>query len=159
MIYIRYLYGLDLSMTNTGIAIFDIDTYQPVLITSVSTNDKDEYGNRLYTQREYMKKLIKEYPPNEIAIEKGFTKFNTATQVVYRVHGVTQEVFHEYSQWYYAPTTIKKVITGNGKSNKDVVQASILKKYPNLDFANNDESDATGIALTHLIKKHKMKWS
>lgn len=154
----KYLYGLDLSMANTGIAIFDIDTYKPILITSISTNSKEEYGDRLHTQRGYMKDLIKKYPPYEVAIEKGFTMHNTSTQVIYRVHGVTQELFHEYKQFYYAPTTVKKAITGNGKSNKELVQETILKKYPNIKFDNEDQSDAVGVACCHLIKKHKMKW-
>lgn len=158
MIYIsKYLYGLDLSMSNTGIAIFDIDTYEPILITSVATKDKEEYGERLHTQREYMKELIEKYSPYEIAIERGFTRFNTSTQVVYRVHGVTNELFHDYPQFYYAPNQVKKIVAGNGQAKKEVVQKAILKKYPNLEFANDDESDAFSIGICHLIKKHKMK--
>lgn len=156
---IRYLYGLDLSMANTGIAIFDIDTYEPIVITSIATKDKDEHGDRLHTQREYMKDLISKYPPYEVAIEKGFTMHNTSTQVIYRVHGVAQELFHEYPQTYYAPTTVKKLITGNGKANKDIVQKYILKEYPYIEFENTDESDAVAIGLSHLIKKHKLKWN
>ena len=146
-------------MSNTGIAIFNSKTYKPTLITSVETNDKEEHGNRLHTQREYMKELIKKYPPCEVAIERSFTRFNQATQVLYRCHGIANELFHQYPQFYYAPATIKKTITGNGQAKKEIVQKSILKKYPDLHFANDDESDATAIILTHLIKKHKMKWN
>lgn len=28
----KYIYGLDLSMSNSGIAIFNLDTYKPVTI-------------------------------------------------------------------------------------------------------------------------------
>lgn len=145
-------------MSNTGIAIFDTDTYEPIFITSIATNSKEEYGDRLHTQRNFMEELIHKFPPYEVAIEKGFTMHNTSTQVIYRIHGVTQELFHEYPQFYYAPTTVKKIITGNGKANKELVQTYILKKYPDIEFKNEDQSDATGVAITHLIKKHKMKW-
>lgn len=145
-------------MSKTGIAVFNIDTYEPILITSIETNDKEEYGDRLHTQRKYMEGLIDKYPPYEVAIEQGFTMHNKSTQVIYRTHGVAQELFHEYPQFYYAPTTVKKMITGNGRSSKEIVQESILKRYPDIEFENKDQSDAVGVACSHLIKNHKMKW-
>ena len=106
-----------------------------------------------------MKGLIAKHPPHEVAIEQGFTMHNKSTQIIYRVHGVCNELFHEYLQFYYAPTTVKKLISGNGRSSKEVLQASILKKYPNVEFKNTDESDAFAVGLTYLIKKHKLQWS
>ncbi len=141
-------------MSNSGICIFNIDTYEPIHITSIKTDDKQTHGERLHTQREFIKELIKKYPPYEVAIEKGFTRFNA-----YRVVGVFNEVLHEYQQFYYAPTTVKKSITGNGQSNKSVVQKAILKKYPNIEFENEDQSDAFSVGIHHLIKNHKMNWS
>lgn len=162
MIYIskdiKYLWGLDLSMSNSGIVIFNIDTFEPVHITSIKTNDKQEHGERLHTQREFVKELINKYPPYEVAIEKGFTRFNNATQTIYRVVGVFNEILHKYNQYYYAATTIKKLVGGNGKASKELVQKSILKKYPNIEFDNEDQSDAFGVCISHLIKKYKMKW-
>lgn len=145
-------------MSNSGIVIFNTDTYEPVLIASVKTNDKQGHGERLHTQREYIKKLIKKYPPCEVAIEKGFTRFNSATQVIYRVVGIFNEILHEYEQYYYAPTTVKKNITGNGKSSKELLMEKILEKYPDINFKNTDESDAFAVGISHLIKHHKMKW-
>ena len=145
-------------MSNTGIAIFNIDTYKPILITSVKTNNKNTHGERLHNQRDYMERLIKIYPPHEVAIERGFSHMNTTTQVIYRVHGVTNELFYKYPQFYYPPATVKKIIGKNGRAKKEVIQKNILKKYPDMNFNNNDESDAVAIALTHLIKKHNMKW-
>ena len=146
-------------MSNSGICIFNIDTYEPIHITSIKTNDKQTHGERLHVQREFIKELIKKYPPYEVAIEKGFTRFNASTQIIYRVVGVFNEVLHEYQQFYYAPTTVKKTITGNGQSKKDVVQKAILKKYPDIEFDNEDQSDAFSVGIHHLIKNHKMKWN
>ncbi len=145
-------------MTCTGVAIFNLDTFEPVLITSISTNEKLDHGERLHTIREYIKNLIDKYPPYEVSIEKGFTMHNTSTQVIYRVHGVTNELFHEYRQYYYAPTTVKKLVGKHGQAKKGVVQQYILKRYPSIKFDNEDQSDAAGVAISHLIEKHKMKW-
>lgn len=145
-------------MANTGIAIFNIDTYKPVLITSISTNNKEEYGDRLHKQREGMRDLINKYPPYEVAIEKGFTMHNTSTQVIYRVHGCANELFHEYEQFYYAPTTVKKDVTGSGKATKEIVMKEINKRYPDIEFSNTDQSDAFAVGVSHLIKKYKLEW-
>ena len=145
-------------MTCTGVSIFDLDTLQPTFVGSVSTKAKETHGERLNDIREYLKGLVDRYPPYEVAIEQAFTRFNKATQVIYRVHGITNELFHEYEQFYYAPTTVKKLITKNGQSKKDVVQQFILKKYPDIEFKNEDESDSVGVLISHLITKYKMKW-
>ena len=155
MIYInKYIYGIDPSMSCTGIAIFDLEKKEPILITSIKTNPKDAYGIRLHMIRNYIKGLIDEYKPYEIALERGFSRFHTSTQVSYRVHGVIQELLRDYQQFYYPPKTIKNVITNRGNANKKFVQKCILKRYPNINFNNNDESDACGVAICHLIKKH-----
>ena len=105
-----------------------------------------------------MKGLIAQYPPHEVAIEQGFTMHNKSTQIIYRVHGVCNELFHEYEQFYYAPTTVKKLVGKHGQAKKDVVQQFILKKYPDIEFKNEDESDSVGVLISHLITKYKMKW-
>ena len=108
--------------------------------------------------REYMKNLISKYPPYEVAIEQAFTRHNKATQVIYRCHGVANELFHEYEQFYYAPTTVKMLVGRHGQAKKEVVQKAILKKYPDIFFNNEDESDAAGVAISHLITNYEMKW-
>lgn len=145
-------------MSNSGIAIFDIENFKPIYITSIKTNPKHDYGQRLHTQRNSIKELIRQYPPYEIAIEKGFTRFNKSTQVIYRVVGVFNEVLHSYSQFYYTPTSVKKTIANNGQAKKEVIQDKILKVFPNIEFNNQDESDAVAVAITHLVHKYKMNW-
>lgn len=145
-------------MSCTGIAIFNINTYEPVLITSIKPNAKKEHGERLHTIREYIKEIMIKYPPHEVSIEQGFTMHNKSTQVIYRCHGVANELFHEYKQYYYAPTTVKKLVGKHGQAKKDVVQQQILKRYPDIVFKNEDESDAVGVCVSHLITEHNMKW-
>ena len=155
---IRYLYSLDISMKCTGICIFDIDTYKPILVTHIETEDKDTHGDRLHMQREFIRELMDKYPPHEVAIERGFSRFNNATQVIFRAHGVLNELLHKCLQVYYPPKTIKEVVGKNGNATKKVVQNNILKKYPEIEFANEDESDAVATGICHLVKKYKMKW-
>ena len=50
------------------------------------------------------------------------------------------------------PATIKKLITGNGKATKDEVAAALPQYVGDISYANDDESDAAGVAISFLIQ-------
>lgn len=154
----KYAYGLDLSMTCSGIAVFDMDTFEPVLVTSITTNAKEEWGDRLFAQKDYIEDIVEQYPPTIIYFERGFTQFNTATQVIFRVVGVFNETLREYPQEYIVPGTIKKKLHGKGNCSKEALQKVIASEFPQIDFQNTDESDAVGVVVAGLVMNHKMKW-
>ena len=61
----------------------------------------------------------------------------------------------EFDEIY--PVTIKKTIAGSGKADKTQV-ANALKKYVgNLSYKNDDESDATAVAVAFLIISGELK--
>lgn len=152
-----YLYAFDLGMDCTGLTIFDMDTCEPVIITSFKTKKTHTHGERLRCIALQIFLLQQQYIPTIIAIERGFARFNTSTQVIYRVHGLVNYLFGDYKQIYYPPKKIKEVIL-NGKATKKQVQEEILKHYPNVVFNNEDESDSFAVGLTYLIQEQKMKW-
>lgn len=142
-------------MSCSGITIYDLNKKDIVIIDSVKTKAKDTHGIRLNDQREFFKSYIAKYPPKEVAIESGFSRFNKSTQVIFRVHGVVNELFHKEKQFYYTPGAVKKTITGNGRSNKEDVSRVMSEKYPHLRFTNDDESDSCAVLITHIKKKYK----
>ena len=143
-------------MESTGFCIFD-DNLNPVLIDSIYTNPKLPHGKRLKIISDRMIELKKAYPANTIVIERGFSRFNMSTQVIYRVHGVCNLIFNNCEQIYYPPKTVKEAIL-KGNATKKQVQETIKKKYPNIVFKNEDESDAFAVGLTYFIKKGKIIW-
>lgn len=145
-----YIYGLDLSMSDTGITIFD-DT-KPIFIGSVATNPEKSHGERLKEIYDFLSFLRDKYPPNVVCIERGFSRFNNSTQVLYKVHGIVNMLFCDIEQIYYTPKTIKDSIV-SGKASKEEIKDKILEKYPDIIFKNNDESDAFAIVLTYLKLK------
>lgn len=153
----EYLYGLDLSMEQTGVTIFNLETKQPIHICSIPTNKNHTHGKRLYIIAKTFTNLKETYPPKIVAIERGFSRFPTATQVIFRVHGVTNLFFREVEQIYYPPKTVKEAIL-NGTSTKIQVRKKIEEIYPNIKFANEDESDSFAIGLTYLIKSGLIEW-
>lgn len=170
----RYTYAFDLSMECSGLTIFDIDTFKHILTISVKTKDKETHGKRLNQIKTEMQKLVKDYPPFDISIERGFSRFNTSTQVVYRVHGVINEMFKDYEQYYYPPKKVKEAIL-KGDATKKQVREEIRKHYPEIEFSkvevkdkktkevrveeNEDESDSFAVGITHLINKYGMEWT
>lgn len=148
----NYIIALDLSIANTGIAIYD-QKASLIEVYSITTNPKNTHGIRLKQIAKFIINLRKVYPTKTAIIERAFSLHNTATQVLYRVHGIVNYIFSDCEQIYYAPNDIKKTITGSGKAEKKQVYEVIQELYPEIKFNNYDESDAAAIGLTYFIKK------
>lgn len=154
----KYLYGLDLSLSCTGLTIYDLYKKEFVYIGSFNTEKikkkKDLYHNAIKLKHIYdwLEEMKEKYPPEIIIIERGFSRFPTATQVIYRCHGLANFVFWDVPQIYYPPKTIKEAIY-KGDATKEQVQKIIKNNYVDVEFANEDESDSFAVLLTYLIKE------
>jgi len=143
-------------MESTGFCIFD-ENMNSILIDSIPTKKNHSHGKRLKVIADRMMELRDKYPPKVVVIERGFSRFNMATQVIYRVHGVTNFIFHDAEQIYFPPKTVKEAILG-GNATKKQVQEEIKKRYPDLVFKNDDESDSVAVGITYFIKTGKLEW-
>lgn len=148
----KYIYALDLSLNNTGIAIFTNNgTF--VECSSISTTDeKDIRGKFVIIANEY-KKFMRAYPVDKVVMEQGFTRYNISTQMIFRCVGLTNYIFSEYEQISIPASTVKKIITGKGNATKEEVKDSVLKIYPKIRFQNLDESDAVSVGIAYFRKE------
>ena len=146
----QYIYGLDLSMSDTGVTIFDGD--KPVFIGSIATNPKKTHGERLKEIYDFLSFLKDKYTPDVVCIERGFNRFNKSSEAVWKTHGIVNLLFYDKEMVYYSPTTVKATLVG-GKASKEELENKILELYPDVKFRNNDESDSFAIVLTHLYKE------
>lgn len=146
----KYLWSFDISLSNTGVAIFENKTL--IDFFSIKTDPKKDIQYRLKQIADVLLEKRKFYVPGIAIIERGFTKFNTATQQVYRVVGLINYLFYDVEQIYFSPMTIKKVVGGDGKCSKKELQNKLLEIYPNVKFHNEDESDAVAIGLCYYLK-------
>jgi Holliday junction resolvasome RuvABC endonuclease subunit len=144
-------------MENTGITIFNLENKEPIHISSIPTNKKHTHGKRLYIIAQELIKLKDKYPPSVVAIERGFSRFNTSTQVIYRVHGLINYLFHDVEQVYYPPKKIKEAII-RGDATKKLVRQMIENKYPDVKFDDEDQSDAFSVALCYMILNGLINW-
>jgi|GEM_PF-1784036 len=154
---IVFIYGLDLSLSNSGVTILDPDTYEPLYIGSISTKGDGTRGEKLKFIQERFIELREKYPPSLIVLEKGFSKFNRETHAIQNVVGVVLCTLWKADFVEYMPTTVKAAIV-HGKAKKELVRKVIQNRYPHIKFENTDESDSYAIVLTWLIKTKKIKW-
>lgn len=147
-----YIIALDLSLVSTGVAIFNEDG-ECVELNTIETSAKDDTQIRLKVIGDKILKIKKEYKIELVIIEQGFSRFNTATQMLFRVHGLINYLFSDVEQKYYHSTTIRKIVLGKGNAKKVEVQKYINEKYKNLNFKNYDESDAYAVGLAWFIEK------
>lgn len=102
-------------------------------------------------------RLIKEYKPEEFAIETAFYGKNvqSAMKIGYaRGVAVLAAVHNSLPTNEYAPREIKKSVVGNGAASKEQVCFMIknlleIKKDTKLKF---DESDALAVAICHAFR-------
>ena len=82
--------------------------------------------------------------------ERAITKFSAESQALQRVCGVTDYILWQLKeqQWEdVAITSVKKIVTGNGRAQKPTVAkylTAYLGKHP---YHCNDETDAVAVGL------------
>lgn len=150
--------GVDLSSVSTGIAIVDREPDGRLTLIHhnlISTNHKQYVGKRLVDFAEAFQYLLDEYKPDFIIKETTIARMGTQ-HILLKFAGVLEMVacnmgYNKVIE--YAPTTVKKSVTGNGKASKEDL-AEALTKYIPLDLNNmiDDETDAVAIVLTHFDK-------
>ena len=144
--------ALDLSMSNTGVAIFD-DKGQCKELFSIDTHKDKTHPLKLRNIEKAMRKIKKKYKPELILIEEAFTRFNKSTQALYKVRGIAELIFYNIEQICYASTTVRKTVCGKGNIKKEELRNFILENYKNIEFGDLDQSDAFGLALCYFKKE------
>lgn len=164
----RRILAIDTS-SSPGYAVIEIDTKnKPKLIyaDAVKTDSKLTDAERYDVVRSKTALVCFEYGPFERVVREHFIKGGSkrGTQLVF---GAWSSVDSALKTWGYVinvddeitPTTVKKVVAGSGKAQKDEVEAGVrrlLALDDDFKFNNNsggDASDAAAIGLAWLSEK------
>ena len=158
------LLALDLSLSSTGYSVIQWEEGCATVLEVGHIDNKRKgrmkwsHGKRLMNIYEELSFVINSYPDIELVVrEKGVSRFNRSTQVLFRVVGVVDLLLEEYGLQPSKEITIsetKKVITGDGKAEKETV-ATAVQQYlaEKVNFTNDDESDAVAVGVAYCIKE------
>jgi crossover junction endodeoxyribonuclease RuvC len=150
--------GVDPGTIVTGYSVVDYDKNELTRVISgiikiPSTKDQAPRLQKIYNE---LDKLIKQFKPDEFALETAFYGKNVqSTLKIGYARGVSMLVatHNNLPMKEYSPREIKKSVVGNGGASKEQVQYMVKKL---LAVSNTkmkfDESDAMAVAICHAFK-------
>lgn len=149
--------AIDPGYERIGIAIISrIPAHKDTLLYSncFKTSSALAFHERLTAIGNELEKLIQEYKPTSLAIEKLYFQNNQKTAMgVAEARGVIMYTAsrNNLSIYEYTPPQIKVAVTGYGKADKKMVMSMVPKliRIPET-LTSDDELDAIAIGLTCL---------
>lgn len=154
------LLAMDLSLSCPAFAVVEVldGVIEIHHLSHLRTKAGKTHGYRLFEIYNRMVDIYIQFPDiQEVVRERGFSKFPSTTQALFKVVGTSDICAYKHgfpTVHEITPLEVKKLVTGNGKSDKDKV-AKALKTVYGIEnkFKTDDESDAVAVAIAYFIKK------
>lgn len=158
--------GIDPGTATTGYGLLEYNGkgFVPLEFDLIETGKDFSPSERLSMIYSHMEEIIRASSPDIMAIEKVFFATNAKTAIrVGQAQGVMLLAAASFNVPVveYAPGTIKKVVTGNGRADKKEMQKSIYDIFLRLGYEVKSEknkkthfdnaADALAVALCHII--------
>ena len=159
----RVIIGIDPGTNVMGYGILGINGKKPQLVAMgvIKLSKFDDHYMRLRRIYERVSGLVKQYLPDEMAIEAPFFGKNVQSMLkLGRAQGVARAaaLTRDIPIVEYEPRKIKMAITGNGAASKEQV-AEMLRRILSLDKDDMpdflDPTDALAAALCHFYESGK----
>ena len=151
--------GIDPGIAIMGYGVLEVNgnRYKVLENGVVTTSSKTKTPKRLKILYDNLNDIIKQYKPDEFAIEELFFNQNVKTAItVGHARGV-QVLCAQVNNlpiYEYTPLQIKQAITGFGRAYKKQMQETVttllnLSEIPKPD----DAADALAVSLTHAFSQ------
>lgn len=148
--------GIDPSIQSTGFGIIEFtnNTYSVLSHGVIKPSRRHLFHHKINEIRSRLEEIIKEFKPDEVAIENPFYAQNIKTAIALgQVRGaaLVAVASHDCSLSEYSPLEIKKAVTGYGQADKAQVR-TMVKILLNIEDEKleTDASDALATAFCHL---------
>ena len=112
----------------------------------------DDFSKKLVFLHRHFDDIIKTFKPDSISIENIFVHKNVkSAQKLGEARGVLilTAALHDLPVFEYTPLEVKKAITGYGQATKDQMMLMVRRLLNLRDLAEENASDALGLALCH----------
>lgn len=151
--------SVDPGFDRVGIAVIKKENNKETILFSECLNTKKggEISDRIFLVGQEIARIIKDYKPEALAIEKLYITNNQKTAmgvseargvIIYEAKRAKIKIFE------YTPGEIKVAVTGYGKADKAMVM-NMVPKLVELAHSttSDDELDAIAIGLTCLARE------
>ncbi len=145
--------GIDPGSRVTGYGIIEISGRKQVYLSSgcVRMEDQD-FPERLRTIFDGLSRIVAEFQPREVAIEKVFVQRNVDSALKLgqaRGAALCAVMSHDVPVAEYAPSQIKQALVGRGAASKEQVQHMVRTLLQLSATPPADAADALACALCH----------
>jgi len=155
----RIILGVDPGTTVLGYGIVRVEGNTLSMITAgvIHLNKLEDHYQKLHRIYEKLDILIKEYKPDEFAVESPFFGKNVQSMLkLGRAQGIAIvcAMNNGLKVFEYAPKKIKQSITGSGNASKEQVAAMLTTLLHSKEIPTVlDATDALGAAVCHYFQK------
>ncbi|HPT08491.1 MAG TPA: crossover junction endodeoxyribonuclease RuvC [bacterium] len=149
----KIILGLDPGIADTGYGVIEVcgNKLKCLKYGSIKTSSKDDFSDRLEQLDNSLQKIISQYQPGLVSIEKLFFNTNAKTAlIVGQARGVLLLCVkkNKVKLIEFTPLQIKQSVTNFGRADKKQVQTMVklilnLKEIPHPD----DAADALAAAI------------
>lgn len=148
------LIGIDPGLRYTGWGVIDVEgNHMRHVASGVIGSDGDEsVPHRLCELHGALTALIKEYAPQEAAVEETYVNRNGASTLkLGYARGVALLVpaYEGLIVAEYGAKQVKKSVVGTGAATKEQVTLMIMRLLPGAIIKKADASDALAVAICH----------
>ena len=156
--------GIDPGTSSIGYSLFEASATPRLLRAGVFRLERVAPGKRLLTLHTGVNKLIREWKPGTLAIEKLFFAKNTKTAMaVSESRGalLLTAALAGITVFEYTPLEIKKMVTGDGKADKAAVEKMLRLVLPDAaGFRTQDDMfDAIAVAYACYLKEFRNSYA
>jgi crossover junction endodeoxyribonuclease RuvC len=146
--------GLDPGLRNTGWGVIEADGSRLIYVAdgAVHSDADAPLAQRLLQIHEQVLRVLKEFAPDEAAIEETFVNTDArATLKLGQARGVIMlaPARLQIPVSEYAANTIKKSVVGAGHAEKAQVKHMVKVLLPRAALKTADSTDALAIAICH----------
>lgn len=146
--------GIDpgLQKTGWGMIHFESNRLQFLACGTIQTNAADTTAQRLAEISIALESVIREWKPDEAAIEETFVNKNPASALklgVARGAAMVTPARLGLSVAEYPANLVKKSIVGSGHATKDQIGMMVKTLLPTAGKMGADAADALAIAICH----------
>jgi crossover junction endodeoxyribonuclease RuvC len=146
--------GIDPALTQSGWGVISSQRGNLSFIAcgTIKTNPKQSLDVRLHHIYKSIGEVIKNYNPDEVAIEETFVNNNALSSLkLGHARGVLMlsAAVAGLKIYEYASTSIKKTVVGVGRADKNQVGVMIKYLLPKAIVKSEDEADALAVAICH----------